>query len=165
MSTVKRAAAFRVTFPMYETATGDLATGLSPAASVSKDGGNFAAVSDAPVEIQTSGVYELTLTSGEMTADAVVVKVTATGARAVTVHITTEALTNADVLTAPIADYETGASFRSLLGAVAKLVNRTKVNGVTQKLEVYQTDDSTLLAQQSLSRDASAEPVVEVNTD
>ena len=41
---------------------------------VSKDGGNFASVTNLPVEIQTSGVIVGTLTSTEMTADRVVVR-------------------------------------------------------------------------------------------
>ena len=53
-------------------------------------------------------------------------------------------------------------SFRSLLGAVAKLVNRVGISGVT--LTVYQDDDTTALGEQTLTSDAAAEPITGANT-
>lgn len=53
-------------------------------------------------------------------------------------------------------------SFRSLLGAVAKLVNRVGISGAT--LTVYQDDDTTALGEQTLTSDAAAEPITQVNT-
>ena len=53
-------------------------------------------------------------------------------------------------------------SFRSLLGAVAKLVNRVGITGAT--LTVYQDDDTTALGTQAVTSDAAAEPVTGVNT-
>jgi len=53
--------------------------------------------------------------------------------------------------------------FRSLLGAVARLVNRVRLNAGT--LTVYEDDDSTALGTQTVTTDAAAEPVTEVNTD
>lgn len=338
---VERGVAQQVVFPLYSSATGLLLSGVSASATVSKDGGAFNAVTDAPVEIGSSGHYELTLTAGEMTADVVVVKVTATGALTATVAIVTDTLvadvasvqsdtndiqtrlpaalvsgrmdasvgamsagvvtataiaTNAidadalaadavteiqsglataaalatvqadtddiqtrlpaalvggrmdasvgamatgvvtaaaiaadaigaselaadavseiaaavaapsaatiadavwdeplsghltagttgkklddaaaagtpptaieiadAVLSRPISNVEGSAAFRTLAGAIAKLVNRVRTNGGT--LTVYKTDDTTTLATQTLTRDASAEPVTEVNTD
>lgn len=90
--TVARAVAYQISFPMYDSTTGLLKSGLTPTATVSKDGGNYAAVSDAPVEIQTSGTYEFTLTGTEMTAGLVTVKVTATGALSVTITLTTDSI-------------------------------------------------------------------------
>jgi hypothetical protein len=70
--------AYRITFPVFD-ADGDLVTtgtGLTTAAEVSKDGGTFAACTNDPAEIATtSGFYYLDLTSTEMTADTVAVKV------------------------------------------------------------------------------------------
>lgn len=53
-------------------------------------------------------------------------------------------------------------SFRSLLGAVAKLVNRVGISGAT--LTVYQDDDTTALGEQTLTSDAAAEPIISVDT-
>jgi hypothetical protein len=56
--------------------------------------------------------------------------------------------------------------FRSLLGAVGKLVNRWKINGTT--LTVYQEDDATATAPggtQTLTGTAGADPITEINTD
>lgn len=54
-------------------------------------------------------------------------------------------------------------AFRSLLGAVGKLVNRVRVNGGT--LTVYREDDSTALGTQTVTTDGAAEPITEVNTN
>lgn len=53
-------------------------------------------------------------------------------------------------------------AFRSLLGAVAKLVNRVGIVG--DMLTVYEDDDTTALGAQTLTSDAGAEPVTGVNT-
>ena len=53
-------------------------------------------------------------------------------------------------------------SFRSLLGAVAKLVNRMEISGAT--LTVYQDDDTTALGTQTVTSDEAAEPITGVNT-
>lgn len=53
-------------------------------------------------------------------------------------------------------------AFRSLLGAVAKLVNRVGIVGDT--LTVYEDDDTTALGEQTLTSDADAEPITGVNT-
>lgn len=53
-------------------------------------------------------------------------------------------------------------SFRSLLGAVAKLVNKVAVSGST--LTVYKEDDSTPLGTQTVTADAAAEPITAVDT-
>ena len=54
-------------------------------------------------------------------------------------------------------------SFRSLLGAVAKLVNRLEVVGTS--LRIYdETDSGTVLGTQTLTSDANAQPIVEVDT-
>ena len=53
--------------------------------------------------------------------------------------------------------------FRSLLGAVAKLVNRVAASGNT--LSIYQEDDSTALGTQALTLDANATPITEVDTN
>jgi len=52
--------------------------------------------------------------------------------------------------------------FRSLLGAVAKLVNKVAVSGTN--LEIFRDDDSTVLGTQALVTDASAEPIISMDT-
>lgn len=119
--TIARAAAFRVSFPLYDSTTGLLKTGSSPAGTVSLDGGNFAAVTDAPLEIQTSGVYELTLTAAEMTADLVTVKVTAAGALAVTLHIQTDTVAAAIATVDDYVDTEVAAILAAVDTEVAAI--------------------------------------------
>ena len=53
-------------------------------------------------------------------------------------------------------------AFRSLLGAVAKLVNKVAVSGTD--LLTYRDDDSTVLGTQALTTDASAEPITAMDT-
>ncbi len=53
-------------------------------------------------------------------------------------------------------------TFRSLLGAAAKLVNKVSVASTT--LTVYEENDTTAFGTQDVTTDASAEPIVEVDT-
>ena len=53
-------------------------------------------------------------------------------------------------------------SFRSLLGAVAKLVNRIYVSG--GNLLITQEDDLTTLGTQAITTDAAADPISDLNT-
>lgn len=54
-------------------------------------------------------------------------------------------------------------SFRSLLGAIAKLVNRIQVSGTT--LTVYENDDTTALGTQTITTSAGADPISALDTD
>lgn len=90
MSAIARGSAFLLVFEMYDSTTGLLKTGASVTAStISKDGGSLSASSNSVSEIG-GGLYSLQLTGTEMTANAVDVKVTATGALSKTAHITTD---------------------------------------------------------------------------
>lgn len=53
-------------------------------------------------------------------------------------------------------------TFRSLIGAIAKLVNRVQVSG--GNLLIYRDDDTTTLGTQALTTDASADPITEIDT-
>jgi hypothetical protein len=53
-------------------------------------------------------------------------------------------------------------SFRSLLGATAKLVNKVAVSGTD--LLTYEADDSTTLGTQALTTDATADPITAMDT-
>ena len=54
-------------------------------------------------------------------------------------------------------------TFRSGLGLLSKLVNRVAATSTT--LTIYEEDDTTSFATQTLTTDASANPITEVNTD
>lgn len=55
--------------------------------------------------------------------------------------------------------------FRSLLGAVAKLVNKISTTATAGKLTVFAEDDLTTLGTQTLSTDGTAAPIVQADTD
>lgn len=67
------------------------------------------------------------------------------------------------ILSRPISNVEGTAAFRTLAGAIAKLVNRVRVNG--SSFEVYKTNDTDLMGTQTATTDAAAEPIKELNTD
>jgi len=54
-------------------------------------------------------------------------------------------------------------SFRSLLGAIAKLVNKVSISGTT--LTITEADDATSLGTQTLTTDAAADPITGADTD
>ena len=57
------------------------------------------------------------------------------------------------------------ASGRSLLGAVAKLVNKISTAVTPGKITVYQEDDSTTAFTQTITTDVAAEPITVADTD
>ena len=79
--------AFRMTFPVYDTA-GALKSSLASADSeISLDGAAFADCTNEVTEIGSTGFYYIDLTSGEMNADTVAYKLTGTGINALTAVI------------------------------------------------------------------------------
>lgn len=86
----KNTAVSKFGFAMYLT-DGTLATGVTVAGTISKDGGNFASLGDAPTEIQTSGCYEADISQTEMNADEILLKFTGTGCVPLVVKIRTQA--------------------------------------------------------------------------
>lgn len=54
-------------------------------------------------------------------------------------------------------------AFRSLLGAIGKLVNKVAVSGST--LTVYEDDDTTSLGTQTVTTNAAADPITTLDTD
>lgn len=83
--------------------------------------------------------------------------ITATAARVIADHVLRRSWASA----AASADGDT-LGFRSLLGAVAKLVNKVAISGST--LTVYQSDDATALGTQALTTDAAADPITAADT-
>lgn len=86
----KNTAISKFGFAMYLT-DGTLATGVTIAGTISKDGGNFASITDSPAEIQTSGCYEVDLTQTEANADEILLKFTGTGCVPLVVKLRTQA--------------------------------------------------------------------------
>ena len=66
------------------------------------------------------------------------------------------------VLSRPLSNVE-AAAFRTLAGAIAKLVNKFQVTGTT--LSIYKTDDSTVWGTQDITSDAGAEPITGLDTN
>jgi hypothetical protein len=78
--TPRRGVAFTIAFLMIDS-TDDISgkTGLTVTATISKDGAAFAAATNSVSEV-SAGVYKLTLTAAEMSADMIMLKFTGTGA-------------------------------------------------------------------------------------
>lgn len=55
-------------------------------------------------------------------------------------------------------------SFRSLLGSIAKLVNRLAVSIDGTTLTIYEADDATALGTQTIATSATALPITELDT-
>ncbi len=117
----------------------------------------------APDAIDAGVVANNTITAGKFDAGAI-------NANAIASDALTAAKIAADfgaeiadaILSRPISNVEASAAFRTLFGAISKLVNRGRING--GNLEVFKTDDTTVLATQAVTTDGNQEPVVELNT-
>jgi len=71
---------------------------------------------------------------------------------------------NADaILTRALSAVEGSAPFRSLAGAIAKLVNKVDISGST--LTVRKTNDTAAFGTQQITTDEAAKPIVAVDTD
>ena len=81
----KNVALSNFTFPMYDV-NGALKTGVTVTVNLSKDGGAFAASTNAVAEIGTTGWYKISLTATEM--NATIIAFSATGSGAVTTGYT-----------------------------------------------------------------------------
>ena len=66
------------------------------------------------------------------------------------------------ILSRAISNVEGTAAFRTLAGAIAKLVNKVAIAGGT--LTVYKTDDATAMGTQAVTSDAAADPITAVDT-
>lgn len=75
-------------FLMTDSTNHNPATGLTVTAELSKDGGAFAAATNAVTEV-ANGVYKINLTATEMDADVITLKATASGADQTTISILT----------------------------------------------------------------------------
>lgn len=55
-------------------------------------------------------------------------------------------------------------SFRSLFGAISKLVNRIDTTTTAGRLSIFEEDDASVFAEQALTTDATADPITEADT-
>ena len=67
-----------------------------------------------------------------------------------------------ELLQRTIANVEPGAGFRTLYGAIASLVNRAKIN-TSGDLEIYKTDDATILETLAATTNAQQDPITELD--
>lgn len=179
----KYGTAATILFPLIDRGAQDFeATPISHASGdtqISKNEGAFANTTNAFAH-EGNGIYSLALTATEMEAARVVVTIVDQGTKAFedqAVVITTYGGSSAQHPIDLIADHVIRRTFqnacdsadgdtktgRSLLGAIAKLVN--KVVSATGTLTVYEDDDSTSLFTQTITSSAAAEPVTALDTD
>lgn len=150
-------------------------TGLSPAVSISKNGGAFAACTNA-VSAIGNGWYKVTLTAAETNTDGpLIIRATAAGADEwrdvaqvyTTLLSTSEINRLADILfRRSMANVENSAngetlSLESLYGLLMTFMEAA-VAGSTKS--VYRTNGSTLLGTQVLTTSNSAVPVVGITS-
>lgn len=128
-----KGAAYRVYFDLRDSTTEQLKSAVTGyAASVSKDGGTFAGVSDSTQHevATTSGTYYIDLTATEMSADHIAVKITATSTRDRYIELRPEPFLHSGVLasaTSTSVVLPSGASTTNDMynGAVIELVRGT----------------------------------------
>jgi len=153
--------------------TNDLAYPATSGRSLGVDAsGNVAAdvklwLAAAPLALSSQRVQVLVgamannVVSAAAFAQAAADKVWGTAARALTAGGVTAIADG--VLSRAISNVEGTASFRSLAGAIAKLVNKVAVAGTT--LTVYKTNDTSPMGTQEITTDEAAKPIVAVDTD
>jgi len=166
--------------------TTDAVTGVENAqnlqVTLSQNGGAFAAVTN-PVAQIGGGWYKVVLSAAETATDGpLIVRASADGTyewRDIHQVYTPETpqmnLDPADMdriadhvlrrSFAQASDSESGdpKQFRSLLGAVAKAVNRVELDGRT--LKIYEADDQTVLGSQSVAVNNNPPAITELNTN
>lgn len=69
------------------------------------------------------------------------------------------------ILGRSISNLDGSGVFRSLFGAISKLTNRADTTTTANKLTIYKTNDTDVLATQTLTSDANAKPITGANTD
>lgn len=179
----KRNTATTIYFPMLVAGSMDFATSsdwtpVNADSQYSKDGAAFG-TTNGTVTYEGEGIWSLALLAGEVDGKVTVVSIIDDATKAVedqAILIATYGNDSAQFSLNNIADFvirrtfqnaadsadgDTKA-FRSLLGAVAKLVNKIVSSGGT--LTVYEDDDSTSLGTQSITTDAGAAPITELDT-
>jgi hypothetical protein len=143
------------------------------------DGAAFGNTNSNPAH-EGGGIYSLALTAGELNGAVIVVRIIDQDATKTwedqAIVIATYGGGSAEHDLNVLADYilrravqsaidssdGDAKSFRSLLGAVCKLVNRIYPSG--SNLIITEDDDTTTLGTQAMTTDSGADPVTELNT-
>jgi hypothetical protein len=118
---------------------------------------------DVDAILDDTGTSGVALTDGSITAakiatDAITsAEIAASGANKIADHTIRRTFQNA----CDSSDGDT-KTYRSLLGAIGKLVNRIVSSGGT--LTIYEDDDTTSLGTQSVTTDSGADPITELDT-
>jgi hypothetical protein len=179
----KRNTGTTVYFPMIEADATDFITSgvwtpVSGDVQYSIDGGAFTTTSGSLSWIG-NGYYSLPLDASELTGEVTVVTVIDSATKVVedqSIIITTYGDDDSQLSLNTIADYLIRRTFqnaadsadgdtktgRSLLGAIAKLVNKIEASGGT--LTVYEDDDTTSLFTQTITTNAAADPITALDT-
>lgn len=156
---------------------------------ISKNGGAFAATTNSATEIG-NGFYKVVLTTTELNQDghlafiasktgadvyralyivytpATTINATVTGINQATTEFLADAILRRNYANAKARSSGSGVdalNFRSLLGAVAKDVNKIVMSDVT--LTIYHEDDSTSFATQTATTNSGAVPVTALDTN
>jgi hypothetical protein len=144
----------------------------------SKDGAAFGAT-NGTVTYEGEGMWSLALLAGEVDGKVTMISIIDDATKAVedqAIIVSTFGDDSSQISLNAIADHIIRRTFqnacdsgdgdtktgRSLLGAIAKLVNRISVSGVT--LTAYEDDDSTSLLQQTITTDSGADPITQLDT-
>jgi len=129
-------------------ATGSGLTSLAPAAGVALADGAITAA-----KIATDAITATKIATGAIAAD----EIAGAACNKIADHIIRRSFVNA----CDSANGDT-KSFRSLLGVVAKLVNKLAISGST--LTIYEEDDITALGTQAITTSETAEPITVLDT-
>lgn len=178
----KYGAATTILFPLIDRGALDFestpVTHASGDTQISKNEAAFGNTSNAFAH-EGNGIYSLALTSTEMEAARIVVTVIDQGSKEWEDQAILVSTYGSDSGQHPfnlLADYVIRRSFqsacdsadgdtkvfRSLLGAIAKLVNKVAASGAT--LTVYEDDDTTSLGTQTITTDSGADPITALDT-
>lgn len=179
----KRATATTIYFPMIKRGVVDFAqsadwTPVDEDVHFSEDGAGFATTNGLPVH-EFSGIWSLDLLSTELDGKVTAISIRDDDVKAVedqAIIISTYGDDSAQLTFNMIADYVIRRTFqnacdsadgdtktfRSPLGAIAKLVNKLARSG--SNLVTYEDDDTTTLGTQVITTSASAEPITELDT-
>lgn len=175
-------AAATVLFPLVSRGLADLDTTATFAAGdvkLIKDEGAAANTTNLPVH-EGNGIYSVALTATELSCaragitivDQTAPKVWEDQALIIDTYGDAAAQHELDldapftaiadaILARPISSVEPGAAFRTLYGAIAALVNRRRISGTN--LEVYKTNDSTVLSTIPITTTPGQQPVTELD--
>ena len=158
---IEKGIARTIAFTMRDSTTGAPKTTLiagDVTVKISKDGGAFAAATNAPVAIQdtavNTGEFSLVLTATEMTADVIVIKATAAACIEVRQKIATEAnytatkagyITGTVALDSTVAKEATLSSQSAKVAFIEKWINNKLIESPVGTWKLYDDDGTTVL--------------------